>query len=77
MRRLTDDGSSFGPHWTATGRLTFVRADWNWVMDSDGSDATRLDFDLAQLTTAGCVVCRFPGPDPQAGSAWWQPVPGG
>jgi Tol biopolymer transport system component len=77
MRRLTDDGGSAGPRWTATGRLTFVRADWNWVMDRDGSNATRLDFDLAQLTAAGCVVCRFPAADAQVGSAWWQPLPGG
>ena len=77
MRRLTDDGASFGPRWTTTGRLNFVRGDWNWVMDTDGSDATRLDFDLAALTAAGCTTCRYPGPGQGVGSAWWQPVPGG
>jgi Tol biopolymer transport system component len=77
MRRLTDDGLTSGSLWTTTGRISFVRDGWNWVMDADGSNATRLDFDLAQLTVAGCVVCRYPGPDPQIGSAWWQPVPGG
>jgi hypothetical protein len=75
MQRLTDDGKSFGPRWTSTGRISFSRDGWNWVMDADGSNASRLDFDLQQLRDAGCVVCRYPGPDPQVGSAWWQPVP--
>jgi WD40 repeat protein len=77
MQRLTDGGTSYGPRWTTTGRIAFVRDGWNWVMDAGGSNATRLDFDLAQLSAAGCVVCRYPGPDPQEGSAWWQPVPRG
>jgi hypothetical protein len=76
MRRLTDDGISYGPRWTVTGRLVIGRDSWNWAMDADGSNAARLDFDLGQLTAAGCVVCSYPGPDLRVGSAWWQPVPG-
>jgi Tol biopolymer transport system component len=76
MRRLTDDGISYGPRWTTTGRIAFARDNWNWVMDADGSNPTPLEFDLAQLTAVGCVVCRYPGPDPQVGFAWWQPIPG-
>jgi hypothetical protein len=77
MRRLTDDGRSFGAMWTSTGRLAFVRDGRNWVMDPDGGNAAQLDFDLEQLTEAGCVVCHYPGPGPQIGLAWWQPMPGG
>lgn len=57
MQRLTDDGRSFGPRWTSTGQLAFVRGGWNWLMDAGGGNATRLDFDLDQLTAAGCVIC--------------------
>lgn len=77
MQRLTDDGRSYGPRWTSTGQLAFVRGGWNWLMDAGGGNATRLDFDLGQLTAAGCVICRYPGPADQSGTAWWQPVPGG
>jgi Tol biopolymer transport system component len=76
LNRLTNDGASAVPGWTSTGRIAFVKADWNWAMDADGGNASRLDFDLASLTAAGCVACRYPGPDQGWNDAWWQPVPG-
>jgi hypothetical protein len=75
LARLTDSGDSAVPRWTRTGGIAFIRGDRNWVMDADGANAMRLDFDLASLTAAGCVACRYPGPDQGWSDARWQPVP--
>ena len=77
LRRLTDDGASFAPRWTADGRLTFIRADANWIMDADGSAQTELGFDLRTLTAAGCVSCLYPGPEMSSSTqqALWHLVP--
>ena len=78
LRRLTDDGASFAPRWTADGRLTFFRGDANWIMDADGGAETELGFELPTLTAAGCVSCLYPGPEVSSFTqeALWQPVPG-
>jgi hypothetical protein len=86
LRRLTDDGISIQPNWTADGRLTFARdigvADAiefeNWIMDTDGGNQTRLGDSLAELTAAGCITCLYPLPPSQNESltdAFWQPIP--
>ena len=62
-----DFGAAF-PAWTRDGRITFTRFPMPpetefelWVMDSDGSNATRLDpSDAAALTALGCVACTYP-----------------
>ena len=67
----TNDPGSFGasfPTWTRDGRIAFSRYPALpedlfelWVMDADGSDATRVDSsDAAALTALGCVVCAYP-----------------
>ena len=86
LRRLTDDGISIQPNWTANGRLTFARsigaADAgefeNWIMDADGGNQTRLGDSLAELTAAGCITCLYPLPRSQneyLTDALWQPMP--
>ncbi|HET6745397.1 MAG TPA: hypothetical protein VFH90_06040 [Candidatus Limnocylindria bacterium] len=68
----TTEPGEFGarfPSWTRDGRIVFTRnaeegeSMWQlWVMDSDGSNATRLDpSDPAALTAIGCVSCPYPG----------------
>jgi hypothetical protein len=48
LRRLTSDGGSLDPSWTADGRILFAR--WTdqplprWIMDGDGSNARQLSF---------------------------------
>jgi hypothetical protein len=48
LRRLTSDGGSLDPSWTADGRILFARwADQplpRWIMDADGSNARQLSF---------------------------------
>jgi hypothetical protein len=84
LRRLTNDGSSAGPEWTAAGRITFFRPipgnsdGWleNWIMDANGTNARNLGFDLGQLTAAGCQSCLYPAPtvdSPSAADGAWQP----
>ena len=63
-----DFGASF-PTWTRDGRIVFTRYPAHeedpfelWVMDADGSNATRVDpSDAAALTALGCVACPYPG----------------
>jgi WD40-like Beta Propeller Repeat len=60
-------GASF-PIWTRDGRIAFSRYPAQsedlfelWVMDADGSNATRVDSSsAAALTVLGCVVCAYP-----------------
>jgi Tol biopolymer transport system component len=70
----TTEPGEFGarfPSWTRDGRIVFTRNPeegetmWQlWVMDSDGSNETRLDpSDPAALTAIGCVSCPYPGVD--------------
>jgi Tol biopolymer transport system component len=70
----TTEPGDFGaryPSWTRDGRIVFTRdADQGeavmqlWVMDRDGSNATRLDpSDAATLTAIGCVSCQYPATD--------------
>jgi dipeptidyl aminopeptidase/acylaminoacyl peptidase len=85
LRRLTNDGISIQPSWTADGRLIFSRQIGgsdanqfeNWIMDADGANQTMLGTTLAQLTDAGCVACMYPLPQTENESlseAFWQPV---
>jgi Tol biopolymer transport system component len=89
LRRLTTDGISLAPHWTADGRLVFRRLPGHgsptgttgyeaWIMDSDGGNLTKLQVgNLAQLSAAKCLVCPYlPDPAyPFIDDAIWQPVP--
>jgi Tol biopolymer transport system component len=74
------------PTWTRDGRITFGRRldvdeeeRWEvWVMDRDGSAATRLDpADAATMTGIGCVDCAYPVPDGLLNRvvAFWRPNP--
>ena len=82
IRRLTNDGSSARPAWTADGNLTYIRvtgqggaAEYqNWVMGPDGSDGRQLGTTLAALSAAGCVRCVYPL-DTSTRVAFWQPMP--
>ena len=67
----TNEAGDFGaafPAWTRDGRITFTRfpvppeVEFElWVMDADGSNATRLDpSDAAALTALGCAMCTYP-----------------
>jgi Tol biopolymer transport system component len=67
----TNDPGDFGaalPTWTRDGRITFTRLPIPprteielWVIDPDGTDATRLDpSDAAALTALGCMSCAYP-----------------
>ena len=59
-------GAAF-PTWTRDGRIAFSRFPARtedplelWVMDADGSNATRLDSsNAAALTALGCVACPY------------------
>ena len=89
LRRLTTDGISLAPHWTADGRLVFHRIPGlgsptgltgfeAWIMDADGGNLTELQVgNLAQLSAANCMVCQYlPDPAfPFIDDAVWQPVP--
>jgi Tol biopolymer transport system component len=63
-----DFGASF-PTWTRDGRIAFSRYPAReedpfelWVMDADGSTATRVDpSNAVELTALGCVACPYPG----------------
>jgi len=70
----TTEAGDFGarlPNWTRDGRIVFTRnaapseaVMQLWVMDRDGSNATRLDpSDAATLTAIGCVSCPYPATD--------------
>jgi len=73
IQRLTRDRLSAWPQWTRDGRLAFRRQlnsgidepYENWIMDADGSNATRLGLTLAELTGAGCITCD---------ESYWQPA---
>jgi Tol biopolymer transport system component len=80
-----DFGAMF-PTWTRDGRIVFTRmpgpgeTDWQlWVMDRDGSNATRLDQDAATLTAIGCVSCPYPAVNmgwiPYPSMAFWTSTP--
>jgi Tol biopolymer transport system component len=66
--RPGDFGASF-PTWTRDGRIVFTRYPANeedpfelWVMNPDGSNATRVDpSNAAALTALGCDACPYPG----------------
>jgi hypothetical protein len=81
LRPLTTGGASAWPSWTRDGRITYIRwldrtaqAYEVWIMDADGSDASRLeDPSLAGLSAIGCVECPYrTGPDQTR--AYWQPT---
>jgi Tol biopolymer transport system component len=70
----TTEPGDFGarnPSWTRDGRIVFIRDPAAgetvmqlWVMDRDGSNATRLDpSDAASLTAIGCISCPYPATD--------------
>ena len=91
VRRLTTDGISVRPNWTADGRIVFARMPVDaegastafelWVMNADGTGQTQLDADdLAELSDANCVICPYPPMDVDAeiqflNDALWQPTP--
>jgi hypothetical protein len=89
LRRLTTDGISIRPNWTADGRLAFARLPSMgslagatgyeaWIVDPDGGNLTELQVgNLAQLSSANCLVCPYlPDPAfPFIDNAVWQPVP--
>jgi hypothetical protein len=67
MTALTTGGGSMWPTWTADGRIVFTR--WNstgdrrgddWIIDSDGGNATRLEATIPALTAVGCLACTYP-----------------
>ena len=63
-----DFGAAF-PTWTRDGRIAFSRYPAQdedpfelWVMDADGTNATRVDpSNAAALTALGCIACAYPG----------------
>jgi hypothetical protein len=83
LTRLTHDGISDLPDWTADGRLVFIRnaaptKSEHWIMDADGGNQTRLGDSLADLTAAGCVRCVYLAHEPVRGElprAYVQPRP--
>jgi hypothetical protein len=83
LRRLTGDGRSISPKWTADGRLAFTReiGGWryeNWIMDADGGNLNKLGTSLTELTSAGCIRCMYPLPKNEyeyLSEALWQPTP--
>ena len=78
LRRLTDDGVSYLPRWTADGRVTFARGAETWLVESNGAGLTKLGSSFADLTAAGCMACRHPlatGDSNAQSLAFWQPVP--
>src|SRR6185503_3190719 len=75
VRRLTTDGTSASPTWTADGRILFTRgpsaagdaaAGW-WVMGADGSNAVR----VMSATAIGVAP-----EDISSTSPVWQPLGG-
>ena len=75
IQRLTTDGASAWPNWTAEGRIVFAhlppdeigedlaRSFELWVMDANGANLRQLDADnAAELTAAGCITCPYPPP---------------
>ncbi len=78
LRRLTDDGLSYLPRWTADGHVTFARGTATWLVDSNGTGLTKLGSSFADLTAAGCMACRHPlatGESRAQNLAFWQPLP--
>jgi len=86
LQRLTNDGISARPDWTADGRIAFMRqlaaeessGFEDWIMDVDGANQSRTGGTLAELTAAGCLRCIYPlsSDDPQSiYRAYWQPMP--
>ena len=86
VRRLTTDGKSVLPIWTADGGLVFAREVGPldsftfefWTMDADGTNQARLGDTLAELSAAGCLQCPyFPQPYFTENEGWldalWQP----
>ena len=84
----TNDPGDFGaafPAWTRDGRITYSRFPMPpdtefqlWVINPDGTDATRLDpVDPAALSALGCVVCTYPVEREISVSnfAYWIPAP--
>jgi dipeptidyl aminopeptidase/acylaminoacyl peptidase len=69
LRRLTTDGVSIRPEWTADGRIVYARAvgvaEENTVyelriMDADGANQAKLPVeDVVELTAAHCVTCAW------------------
>ena len=70
LQRLTTDGASARPNWTADGRIVFAhmppdelnevlaRSFQLWIMDADGANVRQLQADsAAELSAAGCVTC--------------------
>jgi dipeptidyl aminopeptidase/acylaminoacyl peptidase len=75
IQRLTTDGASARPTWTADGRIVFAhlppdetgealaRSYAVWLMDANGASPRRLQADsAAALTDAGCMTCPYPPP---------------
>jgi Tol biopolymer transport system component len=83
LARLTHDGISGLPDWTAAGRLVFIRdaaptTSEHWIMDADGGNQGRLGGSLADLTAAGCTTCVYVAQVPVMGGlprAYWRPLP--
>ena len=78
VQRLTTDGASARPNWTADGRIVFAHLPPDvaperlapefelWIMDGSGADRRQLQADSAkELTDAGCMTCPYP-PPPEA-----------
>ena len=69
LRRLTSDGVSNRPEWTADGRIVYARAAGAagpntvyelWIMDADGANQAKLPVeDAVQLTAVQCVACAW------------------
>jgi Tol biopolymer transport system component len=75
VQRLTSDGASARPNWTADGRIVFAHLPPDvpagnlaaafelWIMNANGTNARRLDAgSAAELTAAGCITCPYPPP---------------
>jgi hypothetical protein len=78
LTRLTTGGTSALARWAIDGRVTFVRAGTNWIMNADGSAPAALGTTLPELTAAGCTACVYPVPSTANEQYWlaaWQPIP--
>jgi hypothetical protein len=75
LRRLTTDGESARPNWTADGRIVYAHLPLDvppedlapayelWSMDADGAGNTGLQADsAAELSAVGCVTCPYAAP---------------
>ncbi len=75
LQRLTNDGASARPNWTADGRIAYVHfppglipddlaaAFELWTMDAGGANKRQQDAaSAADLTEAGCMTCPYPPP---------------